>query len=333
MCLEKMNEKLIDLKKDETAYLKGIAILLVLMGHLGMIWRGGAWGVNIFLFVSGFGQLKAFRERNLEYFWTRKARIYFTYIPVIVMQLIVLVGSSYHGKGKTILHSLLGLGTEYNIDKTMWFIAFIYIYFLLFWVCGFLLSKLKALTNLHKEIILAFILVLATIFIVRPLCCNTSFFHSGSGAEEYVFAYPAGVLAGVMGNIKFTPYRKFFLKVLCAGMIVAGGAYIGRNYMNSSGLHMVLYDYLGAIVIVAVILGFHVAPLKKVFLLLGKYSYTIYLVEGFLINNRERWLFYVPNGLFRGVVCLLACAIAGIVYGALVNNITTMWNRIRIMNH
>ena len=41
--------------KEYTLYIKGIAILLVILGHMGVIDCGGAIGVHMFLIISGYG--------------------------------------------------------------------------------------------------------------------------------------------------------------------------------------------------------------------------------------------------------------------------------------
>lgn len=37
-----------EISQKQSLYLKGIAIMLVVVGHLGLVYRGGAIGVHIF---------------------------------------------------------------------------------------------------------------------------------------------------------------------------------------------------------------------------------------------------------------------------------------------
>ena len=66
------------LSYDHTKYIKGIAIVFVLVSHIGN-YSGKTWftplggiGVSMFLFCSGFGLMSSYRNNQLSHFWIKK---------------------------------------------------------------------------------------------------------------------------------------------------------------------------------------------------------------------------------------------------------------------
>lgn len=54
------------ISRNNTNILKGIAIFFVLFGHMGYIDNGGAWGVHIFLIISGYGVFNSASNNELN---------------------------------------------------------------------------------------------------------------------------------------------------------------------------------------------------------------------------------------------------------------------------
>ena len=63
---------LFSLSKEQTLLLKGIAILMVILGHMSYITWGGAGGVTIFLILSGYGIHESFKKNGLKNYWKKK---------------------------------------------------------------------------------------------------------------------------------------------------------------------------------------------------------------------------------------------------------------------
>jgi len=80
--------------KEQTKMLKGIAILMVVIGHIGGF-SGlipsiplGACGVYIFLFLSGYGLMRSVTEKGLQRYWIKRIKnVYFPYLVVLVFVL------------------------------------------------------------------------------------------------------------------------------------------------------------------------------------------------------------------------------------------------------
>ena len=78
-----MNERapVLALSRDVSAMLKGIAILLVLLGHTGVVRMGGAGGVALFLIVSGYGLHCSWESGGPEGYWRKRAqKVWLPYI-------------------------------------------------------------------------------------------------------------------------------------------------------------------------------------------------------------------------------------------------------------
>ena len=62
-----------NITRQETLFIKGIAILFVILSHMGLFDCGGTIGVHLFLIVSGYGiycsykKMATIRTGNEEY--------------------------------------------------------------------------------------------------------------------------------------------------------------------------------------------------------------------------------------------------------------------------
>lgn len=79
------------ISKDQTSLLKGIAIFLVLFDHIGenVGWLPslplGAVGVYMFLFLSGYGLMRSAITNGIAGYWMKRVKkVYLPYIVVLV---------------------------------------------------------------------------------------------------------------------------------------------------------------------------------------------------------------------------------------------------------
>ena len=87
-----------------TDALRGIAIIMVLTGHIGLamhckpIGHLGSFGVTLFLFLSGFGLNESFKKNGLKQYWPKKLRR--VWLPnAIVISTLGLCGSRRGSRG------------------------------------------------------------------------------------------------------------------------------------------------------------------------------------------------------------------------------------------
>ena len=58
-------ECLFELTKLQSSRMKGIAILLVLFAHIGLV-KNGTGGVALFLFSSGYGLFQSYAAKGMQ---------------------------------------------------------------------------------------------------------------------------------------------------------------------------------------------------------------------------------------------------------------------------
>ncbi|SHH29903.1 acyltransferase family protein [Desulfosporosinus lacus] len=134
------------MNKRSSEQLKGIAILLVVFGHLfvtkfinsqnAAFGYLGAQGVAIFLILSGYGMTTSFLKNGIDHkFLVRRLRT-----VLLPYSLVTLIWFLYdYTKGIiyptwTIALSLIGLDFQFTLDATMWYISFILMWYLVFYL-------------------------------------------------------------------------------------------------------------------------------------------------------------------------------------------------------
>lgn len=114
------------LDKTTTTSIKGIAILLVIIAHVGHGGFGvrlfvplGCFGVSVFLILSGYGLMESYRRSGLDSFWRKRMiRILLPYLLWICAYSIYLFVS----------HAPISLN-----DIRYWFVEFIIIWYFAFY--------------------------------------------------------------------------------------------------------------------------------------------------------------------------------------------------------
>lgn len=274
-----MNERvpLFELDRDNSAILRGIAIIFILLGHTKYYIWGGAGGVVLFLLLSGYGLNLSCEKDGFARYWNKRLRKVF--FPYFIVALFILVGWRIRDLG-VIACTILGLDLGVIADPTMWFISFI----LLWYVTYYVIARFSRLivNNRLRSIFLLIGLFTATIgflFLARK-----GFWHDASGAELFVGAFPAGVLLSELKKIKVTEnVRTMFLLIIlfltCAYMLSA------YSHVRNSLMAMIMGIQPIAIVLALKIQG-RLASILKWF---GKYSYPIYLFEGLFLSTRNHY--------------------------------------------
>lgn len=119
------------LTKQKTSIIKGIAILLVMLSHCGLMECGGAIGVDLFLIVSGFG-IYISSNKGIDNFWKKRvSSVYFPYLFTTLVFLIIRITLGFRPTILEVLISILGLDFNLNVDPTMWYISYIFAMYVL----------------------------------------------------------------------------------------------------------------------------------------------------------------------------------------------------------
>lgn len=113
------------LSLQNTTNMKGVAILLVILSHIGhdgfhhrMFVPLGGFGVAIFLILSGYGLMESFKKKGLEnYFRKRFLRILTPYILWVMIYTIIMYGMQWQ---------------IFLSDIRYWFVEYISIWYIVF---------------------------------------------------------------------------------------------------------------------------------------------------------------------------------------------------------
>lgn len=275
--------------RQSTEQLKGIAIILVVLGHLFVTKLInsqnpafdylGAQGVALFLILSGYGLTKSFLQKGIEKsFLLRRWRV--VLIPYSLVTFVWLGYDYWHGKLyslKIILLSLVGFDLHVTLDATMWYISFILIWYGIYYI----LFNSK-LSNLVK-VSLLFGVAMAYLFRYHFRVNMTAQVYWQWGLHAFMF--PVGVL------LAFLPQQQWSEKIQKVGLgllsLIALGIYLLNVKNNLLGLGPYMLSNLSfAVGIMALMmLGERLGHVSRLLRFVGSISYEIYLLEAVFMSK------------------------------------------------
>jgi len=264
-----MDSKLLSV--NATMQIKGLAIIFVILGHLHIVENAGAWGVAMFLVVSGFGLTQSYNKNGLNCYFTKKInKILLPYSLVTVVWLLInyFILDKNYGYLKILL-LVLGLDLKSSIDSTMWYISFILLWYMVFYI-AFKLMK-------NKITRLTFILIYSILFYMFV----SKAFSPYVASEHYVFEFPIGVVLGMYCtsiNKLINKCSNLFLAVVDIGCLIIFVKFMGQ-YSNIF-LNVICMNLIVIVCIITFILFDKYRKKSKVLTLIGSLSYEIYLFEG-----------------------------------------------------
>lgn len=263
------------LGKNWSNQLKGFAIFLVMIGHLGLVWFSAAWGTSIFLLVSGFGLTQSFLRSGLsDYFNKRISKVLFPYAFITLLWILIDTFLYKIKNPKSVIAlSLVGINLKCSFDLSMWYVTFILAWYVVFYFTFRLVKN-----NVVRMIIL---------FIFSIVCSKYSIiFPTELGVSRYVPEFPIGVLLGLsykrILNIKIN-------KVLTIQSIISATFFILYYYLYKNTptpeteLLQCLF-YVLAIVSFFTTLSIYSVRLKLLEFI-GSISFEIYLFEYVFIEK------------------------------------------------
>ena len=266
--------------------------------------RGGG-GVVLFLMLSGYGLNESFIKSNsLTNYWkNRLIRVYLPYLAVISFQLIA---RSERSCIVWVL-SLLGADLNYNVDPTMWYISYIFVWYFIFYF-----AKKLFLTLRNKYFLLAKTLESLVFVAGSGICIFLSisgFWHSDSGAIYYSFTFLLGVTLSEYKSKGLFNSRIFWTLIL----LFFGGITI--RFLNGYQLepHMTIFINFHSIAIMffAMILLLPLGIRDSFISFLGHNSYAIYLVEGMFIHLQKTLFEPYHYDLVIDIMIIISSIVAG----------------------
>lgn len=261
---------------------KGIAILMVIIGHLSIIFNEGKFlesiggaGVTIFLFLSGYGLTKSFQKSKLNNFF--KKRVITVLIPYSFITIIWIILDSSLGKYytvKTIITAILGFDLGRSIDGTMWYISYILMWYIMF----YFIFRITKSDNL-KMFLMFFVSGLSIIIWKYNLI--------GSGSYQWglhSLGLPIGVFFAFyeIKVLKKITIKLMWLLILTGIFMLLINDVIGM----SNGVYYFINDNLVALITISLMIIIRIKNGSvKLLHYIGKYSYELYLLEGYLMQR------------------------------------------------
>ncbi|MBI5191369.1 MAG: acyltransferase [Nitrospirae bacterium] len=328
------------LDAGQTGQLKGLAILMIVAGHINLILAGGirvpnfsGFGVSAFLFCSGYGLAVSTSEKiyTLKSFFTRRAsRIYLPYWLVtaaIIAADYFVLSSRYPASGLAL--TMLGVnftGFTDQFDPSRWFVTYIIVLYVFFFISVSVAGGWKGRTSILFALVAvmdALLVVvngyyphLVSVGTVRHYIMYSLLFPAGCMAAAYsdevrasvgrVMNGPALRAAAVLAVVVF-----FVLKTLIADPL---RGQFDRSDMGSILVESALWQPAFAaflLVSLAALAALNQAGLRSGFLLfVGGISYEVYLVHFVFMQRYDPLLYRRPFALwfliFLAVVLFMA---------------------------
>lgn len=315
------------LSLSTTQELKGVAILTVIFCHIGYFLATDSnflfplsimagVGVDLFLFLSGFGLTMSALNKNISVLGFYKKHLSKIYIPLWISLAVFFILSffvAHVGYSWTyIFKSFLGIFTSADIfrdiNSPLWFITLIIFYYLLFPI---VFSK-------KYPWISAIIIFLCSFLIVQS---NPAFLARVMNLYQvHILAFPVGIIyASAISNQNINACAKKVLSDLSAPIyyifIFLIIFIIGYLATILGSVHSIYWQMiLSMIAALSVIKLFIMKRLKiGLFYILGIYSFEIYLIHWPIMYHYDIFYRFMPAwlatilylGLFIGLGFLL----------------------------
>ena len=280
--------------RNHTETIKGIAIMLVILGHSAgefgtrILNPFGSVGVALFLIVSGYGVYKSYEVKGLKYFWVKK--FLHVVMPYIIIQSIFMYGGGDRAfSAKLIISDFLLIKPQHPYG---WYLRYLFICYIIFWI----IFSLK-ISNRVKGIMTLVICVIVSAYM-------------GYLEQIAMFAFSLGVLFGIYGKESYKKKKLIFLMFisLLIGIISLGVKQLEvirrGNQIIFISIEIIEIYMLSLFVIIFIYLFYKLFRGGKI---INNMSYELYLVHGYTII----WLksaSYVNTTIFMGMTAIFAFA-------------------------
>lgn len=305
------NVKLFD--KNHFLILKAIAIIAIMIGHVGNF-SGKTWftplggfGVAIFLFCSGYGLSVSAKNGGVDRYWTKK--FINVYVPFFIIEVIAALILNRNFKTFILDIAFIDISHPYG-----WYMQYIFICYLLFYIA------FKFIKN-QKSIIVVFLLLgILSFFIFKNL------------QAEQALSFAVGIAAANYEKIKQIQKTKLFILGLV--LIIIGISFLAIKQMpNIRALNHYVITLLNLIIklftaIGVVFISYSLSVLFGFLTPVGKISYELYLVHGYVIVIVSKNIF--KNFVLNSFIFLLVVLFISWIFYLINSQIKKLLNKINI---
>lgn len=308
----RLRANILSFSKDVTEDLKGFGILAIIFSHIGYFLSTdtrflyplsmlAGVGVNLFLFISGFGLTISALSKPTSILGFYKKRLLKLFVPMWFV-LTILVISDFVFLHKS--YPLPGLWQNYlgffpradiflDLNSPLWYFSLILFYYLIFPL--FFWKKFPFLS--------APLMLLAAFSILRqPIPVNESVLNL---YKLHFMSFPLGVFFAQMVThehlepIKFTLmniFTKFRLKYIFAPLFLL--IFYETSFNSGVGLSKLIEQTTSLITMFSIIILFLISNVRfSLFGLFGKYSYEIYLIHWPILTRLGFLYLYIPPSI------------------------------------
>jgi len=288
----------------QTTQLKGIAILLVVVGHL---WTHVSLvettpnlsknAVSMFLLLSGYGLTLSWNKNPLTSRTFFKKRLSKVMVPYWITTIVILILDYFllkrHYSTTDIVLTFFGINfTESlrHLDYARWFITFIIVYYLIFFLSTRYAPGLYSLVMIFLCSILLFFLRRSEYlpfgsphhFVSFPIGCTIAHFHKK--------------IAQIISR-RHIIYATITLFILCMTLI----CYItdAKQTINDKYISLLLNSsspilFCFILILIISLIG-QIGLVSKLLIFLGDLSYEIYLVHGIILIKLNPIIGLLPS--------------------------------------
>ena len=251
--------------RDYTTTAKGVAILLIMIGHVSGSWAGGriltpcgGIGVAIFLITSGYGLNESYKKRGLSGFW--KKRLCRVYIPYLLVAILYAIVNQWDFQ-KCLLNFTC-------VNSPYWFVTYIIECYVAFWFFSKYLTKYRIET--------LSIVALSTVFLLPEL------------QAEQALSFVSGIILSEYNRISERLEQKQYYSRVCIMAAIIGFSFLAfkqlplvRAEATNLGMNIIqiLIKFPLAVSILLIIYYFQHIFINPFIYLAGKISYELYLVH------------------------------------------------------
>lgn len=312
--------------KDKTNQLKGFAILAIIFSHIGyslsvdnrflfpLSVLGGV-GVNLFLFLSGFGLTISQLRSPLSVLSFYKKRLSKIFIPMWIVIFIFFL-TDFFLLHRTyplleIIHNTLGFYPRadlfQNLDSPLWYFSIIFFYYLIF-----PLTFIKKVPSLSPILVLSISLLLLKL----PLPVNPDLLKL---YKLHFLAFPLGMIFGII-----IPSLKFKLNNIIRWSILAFTILVLLYTSIHSGIgeDPKIEQIISIVTTLSLVVIFSLIRLNfKLLSIFGIYSYEIYLLHWPIISRYNLYLGLPPSLMV--ILNIVVFIYLAYILSKIINKITT----------
>lgn len=285
------------MSKEHFQYLKGLAIMAVMVGHIGNF-SGKTWftplggiGVAIFLFCSGFGLTKSCQKNGLKHFWRNK--LISVYCPFVIVELIAAI--AYKREAPEVLLELLLIKMQHPYG---WYLQYLFVCYVLFYF------GMRFVPNARIR------------YAIWGMIATSTFMFCSNLQGEQAISFLAGILLAEHLNGTFVSFNRRYM-IAGGGLLILSVCLLSVKQLQIARVYPHVHTLLNLLLKTSCAAGLLLISgwrtiMKGIVCRFGILSYALYLVHGYFmwIVSSSVTGFYLLDAV---IMLAASCAVAWIL--------------------